>query len=141
VNKTVLAHVESVNEQENETEQMGEAEFVEESVLARVESVNEQEDKLAQIGEDKGVEETVLVHEGLQGEDSGIEALTQSHQGEYNRRIRCIVICVLLCTLGMLLLWGVSGWGVFMNHWKINVKIRLLLWLNPRVVYRLLERR
>jgi uncharacterized membrane protein len=128
VEETAQTQVESVNEQEKEMPQIGEAEV-------RVESVKEQEDKLEQIGEDEGVKETVHVHEGLQGEDSGMKAGTYLHQGEYNRRIRCIVICVLLCTLGMLLLWGVCRWGVFMNHWQIKVKIRLPCWLNPRVVY------
>jgi hypothetical protein len=139
VEETVLPHVESVNEQENEIEQIGEAECVEEIVLTRVESVNEQEDKLEQIGEDEGVEETVLVHEGLRGEEC-MESVTQSHQGEYNRRIRFIVICVFLFALGMFLLWGVyvwdvCEWSVLMNNWKIEVKIMLLRWLNPRVVY------
>jgi hypothetical protein len=42
VEESVVARVESVNEQEHKIEQMGEAEFVQETVLARVECVNVQ---------------------------------------------------------------------------------------------------
>jgi hypothetical protein len=78
-----------------------------ETVLEQVESVNEQ-NEIEQIGEAEYVEETVLVHEeGLQAEDSGV---TQSHQGMYRRRIRRIGVCVLSCAVGIML-WGVYRWG------------------------------
>jgi hypothetical protein len=75
VEETVVERVKSVTEQENEFEQMGEAEYVEETVVERVECINEQEKEIEPIDEDKAVEETVLAHvEGLQGENSCAEA-------------------------------------------------------------------
>jgi hypothetical protein len=95
VDENVLGCVEGVNGQEDKLEQIGEAECVEETVLAHVESVNKQEKEIVQIGEAKCVEETVLVHEeGLQGENSGMEAETQSYLGKFKRRIRQFAIYV-----------------------------------------------
>jgi hypothetical protein len=138
VEETVPEQLDSVNEQENETEQLGKDDYVEETVPEQVESVNEQENVCEQIGEGDGVEETVPAYvEGHQDEDSGTETVKLSGQDMYKRRIRFILIFVLLCALGMLLLWGVNRWGVcgwdlFMKWWSINAKIRLHGWLNLR---------
>jgi hypothetical protein len=83
--------VESVNDQKNETEQIGEDEYVEETVHEQVQSVNEQENVCEQAGE-AGVDETVLAHaHGLHGEESGNEAVTLSNQFMYMRRIRSVL--------------------------------------------------
>jgi hypothetical protein len=53
-------------------------------VLAHVKGVNLQ-DKIKQVGEDEDVEESALARvKGVQGEDSSMEAVTQSHQGVHN---------------------------------------------------------
>jgi hypothetical protein len=138
VEGTVVEQEDSVNEEANGTEQLGGDDYVEETVVEEAGSVNEQENLWEQIGEENGVEETVLTYvEGHKDEDSGKETVALSHQDMYKRRIRFIVIFLLLCALGMLLLWGVNrwgvcGWGLFTKWCNINAKIRLNGWLNSR---------
>jgi hypothetical protein len=100
----------------------------EETELGCLEEVNGQDNTLGQTGEVECSVETVLLHEeGLQGEDIGTEAATQSHQGMFNRRIRCIGIFVVSCAVGMLL-WGVYKWGVVESVSTIPVRN----WIPPR---------
>jgi ASC-1-like (ASCH) protein len=147
---TVDVHCEDIKEGEDELEETVKDESVKENVLGCVEVVNGQEDKLEQIGEAECMEETVLEQveivneekeikqieenecvEGFQGEDSSMEAGTQSHQGVYNQRIRRIGICVLSCAVGILL-WGVYRCGVY--EWGVDSSdctIPVQNWLPP----------
>jgi hypothetical protein len=133
VEESVLGRVEDINVQEDKVEEAGEAECVEETVLGCLEDANGQDNTLGQTGEVECSEETVFVHEeGLQGEDIGTEAATQSHQGMFNRRIRFIGIFVVSCAVGMLL-WGVYKWSVY--GWGVDESVSTIPvrnWIPPR---------